>query len=825
MQSEFQPYERAARHPIVSDKPAMRFFEGALLGNGGLGVVVTERPDAIEITLGHNNVWDVRLDERHAAEIGTFAEVFAKVRAIDPSLTTLDDDPWYAAYCRTMADDYDSPYPRPFPCGRIVFGFDRRDVEVLGHELEVANGLCRIALLAGDDRVTVRIFVDQTADLIWMETVDADGNPATGPFNRIRVLPETIASPPAGTAPGDRGALPFPRYTVPDELAADDTLAFHQLLPASTNTGAEQIQREENRAFRVTLRASVSLGQHDRPGVFGPRVAMGPLERAVPAGPAFVACIRLDEGLATAVPATAGEPPAADTDGFAAAWLRSEQTWRAYWDRSGVALDDEDLERLWYHNLYFLNCAIAPGVQTPGLWANWSYREIGTKWHGDYHMNYNTQQTFWVTFSSNHLDKHLPYVDLVERLLPESRRWASDYYGLRGACFPHSAYPLENTVPPYPVPTWGWEICETPWTVQSLWWHYQYGGDVDFLRERAFGPIAEAVRFLLDYARRPEASGLDWGDDHLHLFPSVVPELYGLTPGLRHNADILVDLTLTRFVLNAYVSACEVLGLDVAAEPMLDEARELLDRLPPNPTSESERFGTVFVSVANEDPEIVYNVPIPAMPVFPGEEIGLGSEPALLQVAVNSYRNQRNEGGNELVFSHLQGARLGVLDLEKFKRQVRYCLLPNGTCTDLALQSLGRYSDQTRFDFMGDMGIWLENFALPIVANECLLQSHDGTLRLFPNWPLGQAAAFRTLRAVGAFLVSAGCAGGTVQEVEVTSEAGGSLHLVNPWHGLVLCRSPAGERRLDGAVLTVETEPGETLTFRPTDGRAAGTSR
>jgi len=340
VQSEFQPYERAARHPIVSDKPAMRFFEGALLGNGGLGVVVTERPDAIEITLGHNNVWDVRLDERHAAEIGTFAEVFAKVRAIDPSLTTLDDDPWYAAYCRTMADDYDSPYPRPFPCGRIVFGFDRRDVEVLGHELEVANGLCRIALLAGDDRVTVRIFVDQTADLIWMETVDADGNPATGPFNRIRVLPETIASPPAGTAPGDRGALPFPRYTVPDELAADDTLAFHQLLPASTNTGAEQIQREENRAFRVTLRASVSLGQHDRPGVFGPRVAMGPLERAVPAGPAFVACIRLDEGLATAVPATAGEPPAADTDGFAAAWLRSEQTWRAYWDRSGVALDD-----------------------------------------------------------------------------------------------------------------------------------------------------------------------------------------------------------------------------------------------------------------------------------------------------------------------------------------------------------------------------------------------------------------------------------------------------------------------------------------------------
>ena len=47
------------------------------------------------------------------------------------------------------------------------------------------------------------------------------------------------------------------------------------------------------------------------------------------------------------------------------------------------------------------------------------YRDqIGTAWHGDYHMNYNTQQPVWVTFSSNHLDKNLPYVDLIEKLMP-----------------------------------------------------------------------------------------------------------------------------------------------------------------------------------------------------------------------------------------------------------------------------------------------------------------------------------------------------------------------------------------------------------------------
>jgi hypothetical protein len=63
------------------------------------------------------------------------------------------------------------------------------------------------------------------------------------------------------------------------------------------------------------------------------------------------------------------------------------------------------------------------------------------------------------------------------------------------------------------------------------------------------------------------------------------------------------------------------------------------------------------------------------------------------------------------------------------------------------------------------MGIWLENFALPAVLNECLLQSYSGTLRLFPNWPLERDAEFRTLRAAGAFLVSALLRAGKVQWV------------------------------------------------------------
>lgn len=122
-----------------------------------------------------------------------------------------------------------------------------------------------------------------------------------------------------------------------------------------------------------------------------------------------------------------------------------------------------------------------------------------------------------------------------------------------------------------------------------------------------------------------------------------------------------------------------------------------------------------------------------------------------------------------------------MLDLERFKRQIDYCTLPNGTCTDLALQTKGRYDDTSAFDFMARMGIWFENFALPVVINECLMQSYTGIIRLFPNWPEDMNASFQTLRAVGAFLVSCERKDSRIQSLIIESEKGGTCRLHNPW--------------------------------------------
>ena len=306
---------------------------------------------------------------------------------------------------------------------------------------------------------------------------------------------------------------------------------------------------------------------------------------------------------------------------------KNTQIWKEYWNKSGVKLSDQFLERMWYHNLYFLNCATKDGATTPGLFANWSYNNIGTAWHGDYHMNYNTQQPFWVTFSSNHLEKNLPYVNLIEFLMDVSTRWAKEYYELPGAYFPHSAYPVDMTMNPYPVPTWGWEVCETPWAVQGLWWHYLYSGDTEYLRTRAYGPIKAAVEFLVAYMKRPEASGPQWKDDKYHIFPTVPPELYGLRPGFKYNYDCNVDLSLTKFIFKAFIEAARVLNLEAKEKVLLKDIKDILSHFPEYPTAISKEYGKVLVSVPEEHDQVVYNVPNALFTVFPGEDHGLHSDP------------------------------------------------------------------------------------------------------------------------------------------------------------------------------------------------------
>lgn len=765
-----------------------------------MGVAVCARPDAIALHFGHNAVWDQRLDESHVPHVGRFDEVFGKVRAIDPDASSLSEDPWYADYKKKMGASYRRPFPRPFPCGVIIIGFDQRRCEVLGYDLAIADGRLAIRLLVdGQEAQACEIFVDQHDDRLWLRWTGAESIRSCC-INRIRVMPDP-STPKEFPAPQPWEHRRHKRHG----------FGFRQVLPGRAPETDLSQRLATDRAFRLDCWAT-GVGEPAQEVSFGGLMwDKGPLWRAwtPPVKGTFTVVCELMHGDASHVPsAPTAMPP--EPNAFNAAFDHSRRMWCNFWERSAIACDDVTIEAIWYRHLYFFHCACRQGQVAPGLFANWSYDGIGSVWHGDYHLNYNLQQPFWICFATNHLEHHLPYVQLVENLLPIARSWANDFYGMHGAAFPHSAYPVPMSFNPFPDPSVGWEICETPWAVHPLWQHYLAGMDPTFLRERAYPLMREAILFLLQFLTRDDARD---EEGTYHVFPSVAPELYLLRPGLKHNRDCFVTLVMTRRLIADFQQACAVLDIEDDERQLLERLENLAANLAPLPTGET-RSGPVYLPEPDSHAEVVQNLPITNFAVFPGGLDDAIEDPADLELNRRTYRLARNEGGNDIVIRHMQAARLGLLDLQRFKRRVDYNALPNGAPGQRVLSTGGRYNDAQSFDFMHRAGIWFENTALPAVLAEGLMQSWRGFIEVFPCWSSKAPTRFRDLRAQGAFLVSsARRADGVITGLRIRCEAGGKLRLKLPWPAVVDHRER--RRRAPAGMLILDTQPDDIVECRP----------
>ena len=192
-----------------------------------------------------------------------------------------------------------------------------------------------------------------------------------------------------------------------------------------------------------------------------------------------------------------------------------------------------------------------------------------------------------------------------------SEKFAAKKFGLPGACFPLTAYPVPSQSMPFAAPPWAYQVSMTPWTVQSLWWQYLYTQDEDYLR-RVYPMLRAAASFVAAYAKRGE-------DGKYHIEPTVSPENWGFTVDFRLNKDGIFDLALIRFLLDAVIEG-------YGAEYGCRRARSLekvLENLAPYPTVKGP-YGEVWLDILNAPAEHVYNVPITLAPVFPGEQVGIG---------------------------------------------------------------------------------------------------------------------------------------------------------------------------------------------------------
>ena len=475
---------------------------------------------------------------------------------------------------------------------------------------------------------------------------------------------------------------------------------------------------------------------------------------------ALVTSFDTRENVRVAAVQLARDTAAADAAKLVAA---HEAEWTRYWAASGVRLQNQDFQNWWYRMVYMLRCFAKPGVVPAGLWA--FQPADAPAWHGDYHHNYNAWQPYWTAFIINHPAQAEPWVDYMNAMLPRLKWFAKETYGCEGAFVGISSFAFE----PDPAKCqstnkrqiglmpWGYTLGMIGMSAQVLWHHHLYQPDRAYLEQKIYPVVREAALFFCSFAEkcpRDEAGKVKLG-------PSYSPEHGGF--GV-HNVPF--DLAYARFSLQAGIAAAAELGRDAELSARF---RKALDLLPDYPTAPDAAGQSVVVDWTGCKFRQIgeHNITVPAVPVFPAEQITWFSPQPEKDLFSNTLRQIRHRGCNSTVMLSVAKARLSMPEaLSDLRDYYQPLAQPNGMF------------------YWPLHGFYLaESVGVAAGISEFLLQSVDGTIRVFPCWPQEQDAAFTNLRAEGGFLVTAEQKAGQITKLEITSTVGGKLRLLDPWTG------------------------------------------
>ena len=250
--------------------------------------------------------------------------------------------------------------------------------------------------------------------------------------------------------------------------------------------------------------------------------------------------------------------------------LPTDKRLEAY--RQGKA--DPELEALsMQFGRYLLMSSSRPGSRPCDLAGMW---ELGYQapWAGDYHLNVNFQDLYWQAEPLNLAECHLPAVDLAEASREPGRKTARTLYGCRGWVIHCTTNPWGHTSTDED-PHWAQFPVAAAWLCLHAWAHYDYGRDLQYLKDRAWPIMREAAEFYLDFLVEDPKS------KYLVMAPSVDFENGFLQPDGRDASVCFggdMDSDLLREFFQACVTATQELDCDAELAGRLKKARR---RLPP----------------------------------------------------------------------------------------------------------------------------------------------------------------------------------------------------------------------------------------------------
>lgn len=236
------------------------------------------------------------------------------------------------------------------------------------------------------------------------------------------------------------------------------------------------------------------------------------------------------------------------------------------------------LEMLYFHygRYLLISSSRTPGVPAnlEGLWAPALY----SPWRGNYTTNINLEENYWPAEVANLSELVAPVDGLIKGLASTGKHNAQHFYGInKGWCAGHNtdAWAMSNPVGTgNESPQWSNWALGGAWLVQTLWDHYDYTRDTDYLHNTAYPLMKGAADFLLEWLI-PDPHN----PAQLITAPCTSPEAdYINDKGYQGSTFYggTADLAIIRELFKNTIKGAQALGIDTEYQQQLQSALERL---------------------------------------------------------------------------------------------------------------------------------------------------------------------------------------------------------------------------------------------------------